>query len=326
MTVMKALALDRYGGVDGFRIADMPVPEPGAGQVLVRVHAASINSWDWEIARGDLFARLASPFKPAHAILGGDIAGTVEAVGAGVSGFHPGDAVFGDVTGQNWGGFAEYCIARADGLQRKPDDLDFVTASTLPQAGALALEAVNKHRLGLGSDVLVIGGGGGVGSFAIQLAKLKGARVTAIDSAAKAGVMEASGADIVLSRETADLRRDPARYDLVVDPVACKGLRASLRLLKPDGYYAVIDGRVGALLQTGLFGPMIAPRVGKNAGLVIWRQNHAGEMAELVGRIRAGRLKPVIERVYPLEDGVAAFRHFASGAALGKLVIAPQPV
>ena len=324
MTTMKALVLDRYGGIDGFRVAEMPVPEPGTGEVRVRVHAASINSWDWEIARGDLLARLFSPLKPAHSILGGDIAGTVQAIGAGVSAFQPGDTVFGDVTGQNWGGFAEYAIARADGLQRKPDALDFETAATLPQAGALALEAVGKHRLGLGSDVLVIGGGGGVGSFAIQLAKLKGARVTAIDSAAKAGVMEVSGADIVLSRETADLRRDPARYDLVVDPVAHNGLKANLDLLKPGGYYAVIGGGLGPLLQTGLLGPLIAPRLGKHAGLVVWRQNDAGEMSELVGRVLAGRLKPIIERVYPLEDGVAAFRHFASGKALGKLVIAPQ--
>ncbi|MBU1176516.1 MAG: NAD(P)-dependent alcohol dehydrogenase [Alphaproteobacteria bacterium] len=321
---MRALVLDRYGGADAFRVADVPVPEPGAGEVRVRVHAASINSWDWEIARGQLFARMESPFRPARAVLGGDIAGTVDAVGTGVTRFASDDAVFGDVTSQRWGGFAEYALARADTLQRKPDHLDFVTASTLPQAGALALEAVFKHRLGLGSDVLVIGGGGGVGSFAIQLAKLRGARVTAIDSAQKSAVMEAAGADIVFDRDNTDVRRQPARYDLVIDPVARHGLWSSLALLKPGGCYAVIGGRVGALVQTGLLGSLIAPRFGKTAGLVFWRQNDAGEMAELVERIRAGRLKPMIERVYPLEDGVAAFRHFASGRALGKLVIAPH--
>ena len=322
---MKALILTRYGSADAFGIAEVAVPEPGPGEVRVRVHAASINSWDWEIARGDFTARLSSPFKPAHAILGGDIAGTVDVVGEGVTRLAAGDAVFGDLTGQHWGGFAEFAIAKADTLQRKPAELDFVAAATLPQAGALALEAVNKHSLGLGKDVLVIGGGGGVGSFAIQLAKLKGARVTAIDIARKASVMEASGADIIVDRAGTDLRHLSARFDLVIDPVARNGLRANLGLLRPGGHYAVIGGRIGAVLQTGLFGPLIAPRFGKQAGLVLWRSNDPAELDELAKRVIAKRLKPMIEHVYPLEEGVEAFRHFGSGAALGKLVIAPQP-
>ena len=322
---MKALVLDRYGGAEAFRLAEVPVPEPGPDEVRVHVHASSINSWDWEIARGDVMARMASPFKPAHAILGGDIAGTVDALGAGVTSLSVGDAVFGDVTSQHWGGFAEYALARADALQRKPAALDFVAAATLPQAGALALEAVATRPLGLGRDVLVIGGGGGVGSFAIQLAKLKGARVTAIDAGRKAGVMERSGADIVQSREDTDIYREAAQYDLVVDPVARHGLRPSLGLLKPGGHYAVIGGSIGALLRIGLLGQVVAPRQDKRTGLVIWRQNDTKELAELADRVISGKLTPMIERVYPLEEGVAAFEHFGSGNALGKLVIAPQP-
>ena len=249
----------------------------------------------------------------------------MDALGEGVSRYAIGDAVFGDVTGQHWGGFAEFAIASAETLQRKPAELDFTAAATLPQAGALALEAVGTHTLGLGKDVLVIGGGGGVGSFAIQLAKLKGARVTAIDSMRKASVMDASGADIVLDRAEADLRDLSGRFDLVIDPVVQRGLGANLGLLRPGGNYAVIGGRIGALLQTGLLGPLIAPRLGKKAGLVIWRQNDPGELDELARRVISGRLKPMIERVYPLDEGVEAFRHFGSGAALGKLVIAPQP-
>ena len=324
MTRMRALVIDRYGSADNMRVAEVPVPEPGPGEVRVRVHAASINSWDWEIVRGELTARLFSPFKPAHKILGGDIAGTVEALGEGVTTLTIGDAVYGDVTSHNWGGFADCALAKAGALQKKPDHLNFVDVASLPQAAALALEAINKHPVGGGRDVLVIGGGGGVGSFAIQIAKARGARVTAIDMRDKASVMERAGADIVLNREETDIRRQSARYDLVVDPVVRHGIRACLDLLKPGGTYAVIGGRLGAVLQSGLIGPMLAPKFEKKAGLVMWRQNDAAELAEITRLIETGKLTPIIERVYPLTEGVEAFRHFGSGRALGKIVIAPQ--
>jgi NADPH:quinone reductase-like Zn-dependent oxidoreductase len=320
---MKALVLDRYGSVDGFRVADVPKPKPKPGEVCIRVRATSINSWDWELARGDLLARLAAPFGSGGKILGGDVAGTVDALGDGVSGLVLGDAVYGDFTSCGWGGFSEYAIAKANAVRLIPADLDFAAAATLPQAGVLALQAVRKSALGLGTDVLVIGGGGGVGTFAIQMAKAAGARVTAIDDFKKSETMACAGADVVLDRAKADPDRHPARYDLVIDPVARRSFLAQMRLLKPGGVYAIVGGRIGTILQSWILGALIAPRFGKRVELVVWHSNGSelDELASLAGR---GVIKPIIEQAYPLDEGVSAMRHFAEGRALGKLIIVPN--
>ncbi len=320
---MKALVLDRYGSVAGFRIADVPEPEPKRGEIRIRVYAASINSWDWELARGDLMARLAAPPKKPMRILGGDVAGIVDRLGQGVSGLAEGDAVYGDVTGSGWGGFAEYVTGKPASFRPIPAGLDFTAAATLPQAGVLAFQAIGKRSLGPGSDVLVVGGGGGVGTFAIRLAKLAGARVTGIDSLSKAETMVRAGADIALDRAEADLDSHPARYDLVVDPVLCRSVFAQFRLLKPRGVYATVGGRTGVLLQTALLGPLIGRVLGKSAGLVMWnpKGTELDELADLVGR---KIVTPMIEKTYRLDEGVDAMRRFAEGRALGKLVIVPQ--
>ncbi len=321
---MKALVLDRFGTADGFRIADLPTPEPKAGEVRIKVLGSSINSWDWEVARGDFMARMSAPAKPAR-VLGGDVAGTVDALGEGVTGFAVGDAVYGDMTDCGWGGFAEFATATTDAVRLMPPGLDFIRAATLPQAGVLALQSVNRVALGPGSDVLVIGGGGGVGTFAIQLARLKGARVTAIDTAHKAGIMTEAGADIVLDRAEADPDRDAARYDLVIDPVLTRPVRAQLRLLKPGGAYAIVGGGMGTLLRSFVFSPILS-RIsggGRTSGLVIWNPK-GSPLDELTKLVVSGSVSPMVENVYPLEQGVDAMRHFATGRTLGKLVIAPQ--
>lgn len=322
---MKALVLDRFGSADGFRVADLPVPVPKAGEVRIRVRAASINSWDWELARGDLVARMAAPPEKPARVLGGDVAGVVDALGDGAAGLAIGDAVYGDVTDSGWGGFAEFVTAKADAVRILPDGLDFIAAATLPQAGVLAHQAVSRVALGPGSDVLVIGGGGGVGTFAIQLARLKGARVSAIDDQHKAEAMARAGADIVLDRENTNPDTEAARYDLVVDPVLSRSVRAQFRLLKPGGAYAIVGGRYGVMLRTFVLAPLLS-RIGgggKTSGLVMWNPK-GSELDELAQLVISGAVSPVIETVYQLDQGVDAMRHFASGRALGKLVIVPQ--
>jgi NADPH:quinone reductase-like Zn-dependent oxidoreductase len=214
-------------------------------------------------------------------------------------------------------------VAKANAVRLMPADLDFAAAATLPQAGVLAFQAVRKHALGLRTDVLVIGGGGGVGTFAIQMAKMAGARVTGIDSSRKAETMSRAGADIVLDRAEIDPVRHSARYDLVIDPVASRSFFAQMRLLRPGGTYAIVGGRYGSLLQSWILGALIAPRFGKRVELVMWHPNGSelDEMASLVGR---GVITPMIEHAYSLADGVAAMRHFAEGRTLGKLVIVPD--
>ena len=323
--MMKALVLDRYGSADNFRLADIAVPEPKAGEVRLRVRASSINSWDWELARGDLVARMAAPPKKPARVLGGDVAGVIDALGDGVTGFAVGDEVYGDATGSGWGGFAEFATVKVDAVRRIPEGLDFIRASTLPQAGVLAYQAVNRVALGPGSDVLVIGGGGGVGSFAIQLAKLKGARVTSIDTLHKAETMARAGADVVLDRHETDPETEPARYDLVVEPVLRRSVRAQFGLLKPGGAYASVGGHYGVLIRTMLFAPMLSRfgGEGRSSGLVMWNPK-GDELDELARLVLSGAVFPMIENIYPLAQGVDAMRHFASGRALGKLVIMPQ--
>lgn len=319
---MQALVLDRFGSVDGFRVTEVEKPEPKPGEIRVKVRASSINSWDWELARGSLIARLAAPPRTPWRILGGDVAGIIDKLGEGVSGFAEGDAVYGDVTSSGWGGFADFVTAAAKAFRPMPPYLDFIDASTLPQAGVLALQAIGKRVLGPGSDVLVIGGGGGVGTFAIQMAKAAGARVTAIDDLHKAETMTRAGADFVLDRAETDLRTHAARYDLVVDPVLFGGVAAQFGMLRPGGVYAIVGGRGGALLQSVALGPLIGRLTGKSSTLVMWSPR-GPELDELAGLVERGTVIPVIEKVYPLAEGVAAMRHFAEGRALGKLVIAP---
>src|SRR5690349_2844215 len=193
---MRAVVYDRYGPPEVLRVEDVPIPSPGARQVLVRVVATSVNLSDWESLRGTpAYARIGGLRTPARRVLGSDIAGVVEAAGPGVTGFRPGDEVYGDNLGLK-GGFAEYALAPESVLARKPAGLTFAQASTIPQAGAIALQGV--AGAGPGSRVLINGAGGGSGTFAIQLAKGLGAHVTGVDNAAKLDFMRSLGADQVI--------------------------------------------------------------------------------------------------------------------------------
>ena len=320
---MKAMVFDRFNSLESFRVADVPVPEPGKGEIRVQVRAATINSWDWELARGDLLARMAAP-TGKDKVLGGDLSGIVDKVGEGVTGFSPGDAVYGDVTNCGWGGFAEFATGKAKSFNMKPPELSFSVAATLPQAGMLAMNAVGKFDLVYDTDVLVIGGGGGVGTFAIQLARAAGARVTAIDSALKAETMKRAGAAIVLDHQKHDLDRAGHTYDFIIDPIVSRSLPKQLRLLNTGGTYAVIGGKSWPLLQTALFGPMIAALAEKKATLVMWEPGGA-QLDQLAQMVIKGVVRPVIERVFTLDEAPAAMRHFAEGRTAGKVVIVPKP-
>jgi len=231
---MKAVVYTRYGGPDVLRLTDVDTPVPGDGQVLVKVHAVSLNASDWEMLRGKpLYSRIGGPFRPRHHVLGSDIAGRVVAAGRNATRFRPGDDVFADIL-SSMGGFAEYVCVRQAALAPVPAGLNYEQAAALPQAGAIALQGVRGGgRVRPGQKVLINGGGGGSGMYAVQLARLDGAEVTGVDNAEKLEFMRSLGADHVIDYAREDFTRNGPGYDLILDLAAYRPAFAYRRSLMP---------------------------------------------------------------------------------------------
>ncbi|MCF4121033.1 NAD(P)-dependent alcohol dehydrogenase [Antribacter sp. KLBMP9083] len=314
---MRAVAYDEYGPPDRLRIEEIPVPSPGPKQVLVKVVATSVNLSDWESLRGTPFyARLGGLRTPARRVLGSDIAGRVEAVGPEVTRFRPGDAVYGDNLGL-MGGFAEYAVAPESALAHKPEAMTFAEASTLPQAGAIALQGTAAARPG--RRVLINGAGGGSGSFAIQLAKRAGAHVTGVDAAGKLEYMRSLGADHVIDYRTEDFTRT-GPYDLVLDLVAHRSVFAYHRALARGGQYLCVGGPVRTLVQIATLGPLAGLLTGRRLGVLVVRlgPKHFEPLTELCA---AGQVGIRIDRTYSLDEVPQALAHHGEGRALGKVVV-----
>jgi NADPH:quinone reductase-like Zn-dependent oxidoreductase len=319
---MRAVVYSAYGGVEQLHLGEVERPEPKPGEVLLRVKAASLNSWDWDLLRGQPFlARLGGLLKPRHQILGADVAGIVEAVGGGVSRLAVGDGVFGDLSGANWGGFAEFVCAPEAALARIPAGVSFEAAAATPQAGLLAWQGLRWNgEVRPGDKVLINGAGGGAGTFAIQLAKRTGAVVTGVDSAEKAALMRQLGADRVVDYRAEDFAAGSERYDLILDMVARRPLAQYRRVLTPTGRLAVVGGTTLTILAVASIGAMTSKPDGQQLGLVLHRPD-IGQLAELGALIATGEIVPAIDRVYPLEETAEAFRRIGAGQALGKLVV-----
>ena len=318
---MRAAVYDRYGPPDVLRIEELPTPSPGPGQVLVRVAATSINLSDWECLRGSpMYARIGGLRRPARRTLGSDIAGHVEAVGTGVTGFRPGDEVYGDNLALK-GGFAEFAVAPETALARKPAALTFAQASTIPQAGAIALQGIDGAADGV--RVLVNGGGGGSGAFAIQLAKRHGAHVTAVDNAGKLAFMRSLGADAVLDYRKQDFTHSGERYDLILDLVAYRSVFAYRRALARGGRYRCVGGPVRALLRILTVGTLAGRLTGRRIGILAVRGGPARfePLAELCA---AGAVGIHIDRTFALDDVAEALARVGEGRALGKVVVTPS--
>lgn len=315
---MRAAVYDRYGSPDVLRIDDVPVPAPGAGQVLVRVAATSVNQSDWECLRGSpAYARIGGLRSPAKRTLGSDIAGVVDALGSGVTRFRPGDAVYGDNLAL-MGGFAEYAVAAETSLALKPAGLSFAEASTIPQAGAIALQGTVGAAAG--RRVLVNGGGGGSGAFAIQLAKRLGAHVTAVDNAGKQDFMRSVGADDVVDYRRTDFTRTDRPYDLVLDLVAYRSVFAYRRALARGGRYRCVGGTTRALLRVVTVGWLAGGLTGRSLGVLVVKEGPA-HFEPLADLCRAGEVGIHIDRTFALDDVAAALAHVGEGRALGKVVV-----
>lgn len=314
---MKAVVYDRYGSPDVLRVEDVPVPEPGAKQVRVKVAAVSLNLSDWECLRGSpMYARIGGLRRPATPVLGSDIAGWVDAVGPGVTRFRAGDEVYGDNLALK-GGFAEYAVAAESAVAIKPPELTFAQASAIPQAGAIALQGTRD--VGPGCRLLINGAGGGSGSFAVQLAKRLGAHVTAVDNADKLDFMRSVGADAVIDYRREDFTRGEP-YDRVLDLVAHRSVFAYRRALAPGGTYRCVGGTARSLLRLATVGRLAGRLTGRSLGVLVVREapTHFQPLTDLCV---AGDVRIHIDRTYPLDGVPAALAHVGEGRALGKVVI-----
>lgn len=315
---MKAVVYERYGSPDVLRIDDVPTPPPKGGQVLVRVAATSVNLSDWEALHGSpLYARIGGLRAPARRTLGSDIAGRVDVIGEGVTRFRPGDEVYGD---NLWlkGGFAEYAVVAEEALALKPAELTFAEASTIPQAGAIALQGTEGAAVR--RRVLINGGGGGSGSFAIQLAKRMGAHVTGVDNAGKLDFMRSLGADEVIDYRSEDFTRRHQPYDLILDLVVSRSVFAYRRALAPGGRYRGVGGPARALLRLVTIGSIVGRLSHRQVGMLVVKEGpaHFGPLADLC---IAGDISIQIDRTFTLEEAPLALAHVGEGRALGKVVV-----
>ena len=320
---MKAIVYTKYGLSDVLHLEEVEKPTPKENEVLIKVHAASINSWDWEMMRGTPFVNrlMAGLIKPKRIkILGCDIAGRVEEVGKNVKLFQPGDEVFGDLSRCGWGGFAEYVCARDNAVMLKPEDITFEQAAAIPQAGLLALQGLhNKGKIQPGQKVLINGASGGVGTFAIQIAKSSGAEVTAVCSTKKLDMVRSMGADHVIDYMQKDFTQNGHYYDLILDVQGYHSIFDYKRALSPKGIYVMVGGSSTLANQLLFIGPWITMTGNKKMGLLLHKANKG--MTFMKELLKAGKVVPVIDRCYPLSEVPEAMRYFGEGHARGKVVI-----
>ena len=318
---MKAIVYHQYGPPDNLKLVEVEKPTPTDDQVLVKVHAVSINGSDKEGLIGKpLYARMGGLRKPGDPILGSDIAGRVEAAGKNHTQFKPGDEVYGEM-GNYHGGFAEYVCTRAKDWALKPASLTFEEAAAIPQGGVIALQGLrDKGKVQPRQRVLINGAGGSAGTFAIQLAKYYGAEVTGVDNTRKLDFMRSIGADDVVDYTRENFTRKRKQYDLILDLVAYRSAFSYLRALKPGGSYYFVGGSVATLFQILLLGPLIKRMTDKNLRLLAVQRNRE-DLVQITELCQAGKIVPVIDRRYPLSQVPEAMRYVSDGRAKGKVVI-----
>ena len=318
---MKALYYTQYGSPEVLQVKELPKPVPKDNEVLVKIHAASINSWDWDVIRGKPWIiRLWGFSKPKYNIPGCDIAGVVESVGKEVRKFKPGDEVFGDLNESKFGAFAEYKCALEKSLELKSPAMSFEEAAAVPQAAMLAVQALrDKLPVSPGKTLLIKGAGGGVGSFTIQLGKLYGLEVTGVDSAEKFDMMSQLGCDHVIDYRKVDFTRTGKKYDFILDVNTDRSLLDFARALNRDGIYVSVGGSMGRLFQALIYKPWVAGFGKKYFRFVMMKTNQ--DLAYMNELFEAGKLKVWITGPYKLEEAVQAFRAFSQAKFTGKIVV-----
>ena len=321
---MKAIVYTEYGPPDVLQLKEVEKPTPKDNEILVKVHAASVNYSNSAFVRGKPFiVRLMGSglLKPKHKILGSDIAGRVEAVGRNVKQFQPGDEVFGDLSGCGRGGFAEYVAVPENALALKPANITFDEAAAVPEAAVVALQGLrDKGQIQSGQKVLIVGASGGIGTFAVQIAKSFGAEVTGVCSTRNLDMVRSIGADHVIDYTREDFTKSGQRYDLILATAGYRSIFDYARALSPKGIYVVTGGSMAQVFQPMFLGPLISMTGTKKMGNLIVRINQK-DLVLMKELIEAGKVKPVIDRRYPLSEVAEALRYYGEGHARGKVVI-----
>jgi len=317
---LKAIVYTKYGGPEVLQIKEIEKPYPKDNEVLVKVYAVSINDWDWGLLQGDFINRMLYGIrKPGKKILGSDIAGRIEAVGKNVKQFQQGDEVFGDLSG-HWGGMAEYVCANENALAIKPPNMSFEEAAAVPQAAMLAVQGlIDKGHIQPGQKLLINGAGGGVGSFAVQIAKLYDVEVTGVDNSGKLDMMRSIGFDHVIDYTKEDFTKNGKCYDLILDVKTNRSIFDYTRALCRNGVYVTVGGSTSRLLQALFLKPWISMIHKKHIRIVALKLNK--DLAYMNELFEAGKVKPVIDGPYKLDEVPEAFRIFSKAEHKGKIVI-----
>jgi NADPH:quinone reductase-like Zn-dependent oxidoreductase len=320
---MKAIVCTEYGSPDVLQFKEVNRPIPKDDQALIKIQAASLNAADFETLRGEFVVRIASPRKPQYEILGSDFAGRIEMVGENVKQFQIGDEVWGDLSFPlGYSTFAEYVCVPENALRLKPVNMSFEEAASVPTAGGVALQnLLAKRPVKPGQKVLINGAGGGVGTFAVQIAKYYGAEVTGVDRADKFDMLRSIGADHLIDYTIEDYTQIEGRYDLILDVVASRSIFAYKRPLSPDGIFIYVGGTTKAIFQVLLLGRLVSRTDNKYVGIGRWEPNNKNDLDTLAELIEGGKVRPVIDGHYPLDELPEAMRYLEAGHAKGKVVI-----
>jgi len=318
---MKAIVCTKYGPPEVLQPKEVEKPNPKDNEVLVKIHASSLNAADLEILKGVFVNRIAAPLRPMHKILGTDIAGQIREVGRKVKQFQPGDEIWGDLSFPlGSGAFAEYVCVPEDALRLKPASMTFEEAAAVPTAGVVALQnLLAKRPIQPGQKVLINGAGGGVGTFAVQIAKYFGAEVTGVDSGEKLEMLRLIGADHVIDYNQEDFTKIGQHYDLILDIVVQRWIFDYKRALTREGIVVMVGGSMTRVFLNVLLGKMMTGK--KKIGIGAWKPNNKENLNFLKELFEADKVKPVIERCFPLSDAPEAFRYLGAGHARGKVVI-----
>ena len=320
---MEAIVYHSYGSPDVLKLEEVQKPAPQGDQVLVKVLAASAAAGDWHLLRADPFLTrfMYGLLKPKHTILGSDVAGRVEAVGRNVTQFQPGDEVFGDLSRCGFGAFAEYVCAPEDALALKPANLTFEQAAAVPVSAVTALQGLrDQGQIQPGQKVLINGASGGVGTFAVQIAKSFGTEVTAVCSTGKMAMVRSLGADHVIDYTQEDFTQNGERYDLILAANGYHPISAYQRALRPQGRYVMTGGSTAQMFQAMLLGPWLSRNSCQNMGNMLAKPNQK-DLIFMKELIEAGKVTPVIDRRFPLPEVADAIRYLEAGHANGKVVI-----
>lgn len=314
---MKAIFFDRYGTPEKLRLIDLPKPEPQAGEMLIRVKASAINDWDWSLVRGKpwVYRLLFGLFGPKHKIPGIEFSGTVEKLGLGDFKFNIGDEIYGDISDQKWGTWAEYICIKEGSVIKKPQDISHENAAALSHASMLAYQGlVESGKISNGQRILINGAGGGMGTFALQIAREYDVEVTGVDSGRKLEMMRSMGFDHIIDYKKEDFTRSGKRYDLILDAKTTRSPKAHDRALTKEGIYVTVGGNLLRMIQI-----LLARVLGRKNMLIVALKSNK-DLDYIHELYAQGRIKPVIDGPYDLDEASRLLRYFGEGKHIGKIV------